>query len=470
VSQSQPNILVILADQHRPDYVGYLGDVPVRTPNLDDLADDGIGFQNAVTPSPVCGPARSCLASGLEYDRCYVRDHHSGQDFPLGVPSLYGRLRDQGGYHTIGTGKFDLQKYSGEWGIKGQKNLEANGFSAGLNTCGNHTPDTIADPYTAYLESEGLLDEYVAEQERRENSEYVYFEGSDAGSTFPSSLPKKAYHDNFIGRRSLSYLEEAPTDQPWFMQINFVNPHNPWNVTEEMHEWYRNPDVDFPEPIDPDERFDAEVHQEIRRNYAAMVENIDCWIGRFLNVLKARDERKNTIIIYSSDHGENLGNRGSWYKRSPFRESVGVPLVISGSNVVNRGVVSVPATLLDVHGTALDYAGVATPELQSRSMRTYLTGETDKQPREVVFSGLGPWRMAFDGRYKLIRGFDPNESLFEQIVEFDSYDEEAVTQALETTEPLLYDLTNDPTERENVADHHPEIVAQLDSYLEPLRS
>ena len=316
MTRSRPNILFLLADQHRPDFVGFDSDVPVRTPNLDALVRDGVAFRNAVTPSPVCGPARSCLASGLEYDRCYVRDH-ADQDFPLAAPTLYGRLRDQGGYYTVGTGKFDLQKHSGNWGIDGQQDLDANGFSAGCNTCGNHTPDTVSDPYTAYLESQGRFEEYLAEQERREDSEYHYFDGSDAGSTFPSSLPEEAYHDNFIGRRSLEHLDEAPTDRPWFMQVNFVNPHNPWNVTEEMHEWYRNPDVDFPLPLDPSDRFDAETHQEIRRNYATMVENVDRWVGRFLQALEERGERDDTIVVYSSDHGESLGDRGNWYKRSP---------------------------------------------------------------------------------------------------------------------------------------------------------
>jgi arylsulfatase len=80
-AMEQPNILFVFPDQHRPDWVGYHGDVPVKTPTLNNLADDGIGFTNAVCPSPLCGPSRACLASGREYDTCGVRDHQA--DYPL---------------------------------------------------------------------------------------------------------------------------------------------------------------------------------------------------------------------------------------------------------------------------------------------------------------------------------------------------------------------------------------------------
>lgn len=470
MTTSRPNVLLLLADQHRPDWVGYHGDVPVRTPNLDRLAEEGVAFRNAVSPAPVCGPARSCLASGLEYDRCYVRDHHAGQDYPLAAPTLYGRLRDRGGYHTVGTGKFDLQKYSGEWGVDGQRHLAANGFSDGFNTCGNHTPDTVEDPYTAYLDERGLLAAYVEEQSDRNDWTYDYQEGVDAGSTFPSPLPPEAYHDNFIGRRSIDCLESAPADRPWFMQVNFVNPHNPWNVTEEMHGWYRDPDVAFPPPLDPDDRFDAETHQAVRRNYAAMVQNVDRWVGEFLDELERRGERENTVVVYSADHGESLGDRGSWYKRSPYTESVGVPLVVSGGPVASRGVVDVPATLLDVHATALDYAEVDEPCVQSVSMRPYLDGETDTPPRDAVISGLGPWRLAFDGRYKFVRGFDPDRDHNAQVSDFDAYDESAVVRRMTDLPPLLFDTEEDPDERRNLAPERPDLVADLDATLESMRT
>jgi arylsulfatase A-like enzyme len=456
----RPNVLFVFPDQHRHDWVGYDGDVPVRTPTLDSLLDDGVAFRNAVTPAPVCGPARSCLASGVEYDRSYVRDHHAGQDFPVGAPTVYGHLRDQGGYHTMATGKFDLQKYSHDAGLDGQRFLHENGFSAGINveTELASPVDEPKGPYQQYVLDEGYEDVFADEFPRAVHD------------TFPTELPPDAYQDNWIGRQTERLLRDAPEDQPWFMQVNFTKPHPPWDVTEEMHGWYRDPDVEFPSPLDPGDETDPETHQEVRRNYAAMVENVDRWVGRLLEVVERRGERENTVVVYASDHGESLGDRGSWYKRTPYRESAGVPLLVSGPPVAERGVVDAPATVLDVAATALDYADVSVPGLGSQSMRPYLDGATDDPPRDVVFSGLGPWRMAFDGRYKLVRGFDPERPHNEQVSDFDSYEEAAVQRRTRETGPLLFDLETDPLERENVAGHHPDIVGDLDDHLGTLRS
>jgi len=144
-----------------------------------------------------------------------------------------------------------------------------------------------------------------------------------------------------------------------------------------MHTWYREPDIEFPDPVDPEE------------------------------VIEERGERENTIVVYASDHGEMLGDHGMWYKRSPYRQSVNVPFLISGPGVENRGVVEDPVTILDLHATFRDYASIETGENDSRTMRPYLEGDTDDH-RDVVTSGIYYWRLAFDGRHKLIRGFDPS--------------------------------------------------------------
>jgi arylsulfatase len=287
--------------------------------------------------------------------------------------------------------------------------------------------------------------------------------------TFPTTLPEEAYQDNWIGRQTEQLLRDAPTDQPWFCQVNFVNPHNPWDVTEEMHGWYRDPDVEFPAVVEPDGELSAENHQEIRRNYAAMVENIDRWVGRFLDLLEERGEREDTLVVFASDHGEMLGDHGMWYKRSPYHQSAGVPLVVSGPGVEERGVVDEPATILDLHATFRDYAGIDTGDNESRTMRPYLEGASDP-PRDVVFSGVNHWRMAFDGRYKLVRGFDPSLSHSERLGEVDAWDEAAIQTALDEREPLFFDLETDPDETTNVADEHPEEFERLDDALTAMRT
>lgn len=475
-----PNILFVFPDQHRPDWVGFNDKVPVRTPNLDSLVDTGVAFRNAVCPAPICGPSRACLASGREYDRCGVRSHDA--DYPLAAPTIYGRLRNAG-YHVLGTGKFDLQKHSGDQGLDGTNDLEANGFSDGINNAGKWDAyaagkdGTPSDPYTQYLHTEGLLETHIEDFRQRRIADRAYRDGIDINATFPTPLPDRAYCDNYVGRQSIDLLRDAPDDQPWFLQVNFVGPHNPWDVTEEMHSWYRDPDVTFPDPVTPAGELSAEEHQAVRRNYAAMVENIDQWLGDFLDVVDERGESDETIFVFASDHGEMLGDHGYWYKQRPYHASTGVPFVVTGPGVAPRGVVDVPTTILDLHATFLDYAGLEPtgidPAMDSRSMRPYIDGAVDADapvdeggPRDVVFSGYGSWRLAFDGRYKLIRGFDPAVAPGDE----DAWDEAVIRDALNNREPLLFDHTVDRDERFNVAADHLSDVARLDAALNRLKT
>lgn len=467
----RPNVLFVFPDQHRPDYVGFDGEVPVRTPNLDDLADRGVAFRNAVTPSPLCGPARACLASGREYDRCGVRDHAA--DYPLGAPTLYARLRDAG-YHVIGSGKFDLQKHSGDQGLDGENDLDANGFSDGVNNAGKWDAwggardGTPGDSYTTYLDEIGELTTHIEDFDRRQEA--------GIGASFPTSLPPEAYCDNWIGRRTVDLLEAAPADRPWFCQVNFAGPHDPWDVTEDMHNWYRDPPVEFPDPTDPDEELTLDEHQSVRRNYAAMVENIDRWLGRFLGRVDDRGERENTLVVFASDHGEMLGDHGRWKKHLPYRASAGVPLVAAGTGVVDREPVEAPATILDCHATFLDAAGVeptaVDPTMDSLSMWSFLQGDSavDADPtagglRDVAVSGFGNWRLAIDERYGLIRGYDPDESQHDP----DPWDEAVVRDALRDRDPILFDYDG-AGETANVAGATPTVVERLDDAIDQLRS
>lgn len=113
----RPNILFLFADQHRHDWIGSIPDVSVRTPNINNLADRGIRLTNAITPSPLCAPARACLAAGVEYPRAPVT--YNGEDFPTDQPTLYRQLRNEAGYHVTGCRKFDLHKNTYEWGVDG---------------------------------------------------------------------------------------------------------------------------------------------------------------------------------------------------------------------------------------------------------------------------------------------------------------------------------------------------------------
>lgn len=453
-----PNVLFFFTDQHRADWVGHHADVPVRTPHLDELTAAGVHCTNAVTPSPLCAPARACLAAGVEYDRSPVS---YAEPFPLEQATVYEQLRDQGEYHVMGCGKFDLRKADDDnWGLDGTRHLDAYGFSAGINNAGKW--DAVrtgagepADPYMAYLHNAGYAADHVADFQRRQGDHFA---------TFPTALPEPAYADNWIARNGMELLTEAPTDRPWHLTVNFNGPHDPWDVTTEMHGLYRDPPVDFDSPVDPDPGLDRADHLAVCRNYAAMIENIDRWLGRYRARLAARGELVNTLIVFASDHGEMLGDHGEWRKRAPYRGSVRVPLLLSGPDVQRRGRVGEPVSLIDLAATFLDYAGLDpawAPD--ARSLRPYLSGDRDTH-RDVVFSGLDPWRMAYDGRYKLITGCDISGSPDQQVKDFPTADATTHADAAADTEPVLFDL-HSGDETQNVIADHPTVTTELSEAL-----
>ena len=134
----QTNILFFFPDQQRPDWLGFNSDLPLRTPNLDRLAAEGMRFNHAYSTSPLCAPSRASVASGRHYDHCGVRNN--GQDYPLDQPTYYQALRDAG-YRVAGVGKFDLHKNTSDpanldWHLDGSRLIEEWGFTEGIDNEG----------------------------------------------------------------------------------------------------------------------------------------------------------------------------------------------------------------------------------------------------------------------------------------------------------------------------------------------
>ncbi len=415
----RPNILFFFPDQWRGDWTGANPAVPVRTPNLDALNRRGVRFSKAICPSPLCAPCRAGVATGLEYDNGPVQGNDT--DLPLDHDTLYRRLQ-QAGYWVTGCGKFDLNKKSctsrqSAWGVDGRRFLPQWGFDDGINNEGkidgySSGLERPQGPYLHYLEEQGLRQAHLDDLAARRGEPLA---------AFPTPLPDEVYCDNWIGENGLTLLQRAPAGRPWFLQVNFTGPHNPWDITRSMTGWYQ--DVEFPLSRDMASG-SPQQHQEVRRNYAAMCENIDRWLGRYLYFLQQRGELDNTLICFSSDHGEMLGDRQRWGKNAPYQPSVGVPLTVAGPDIIAGVHCDLPTTILDLGATFLEVSGaVPAANWDSRSLWALLTGQTQSH-RAVVRSGLGPWRLVWDGRHKLIRRQGEEE---------------------------LYDLDADPAERDNLA-------------------
>lgn len=465
-TNGRPNILFLFPDQHRYDWVGWNKDLPLRTPNLDKLAGSGTTFSKVICNSPLCAPSRSSLAQGVNYRRCQTLDN--ADNTPLDRPLVYQHLRDAG-YRVASVGKVDLHKGTPEWHADGSSWLERWGFTDGSDSPGKHAgvsnrANGRPDPYIGYLEDRGLASIHCADLKARHNFT----------STDPTPLPDEAYSDNWIAQNCIDVISSIPVGEPWFMQVNYTGPHEPMDVTKSMHD--RWSDVDFPLPnncqiatdatemIAPGSevdryttgKLDKETHNKIRRNYASMIENIDTLNGRILDVIESRGELSNTLIVYSSDHGEMLGDHNDWEKFTYYHPSLCVPLVIRGPGV-KAGASSLALTqLIDLTATFLDYAGAdPLPDADGMSLRPVLEGHVE-QVNDYVFSGLenregGPipgsehklcnFDLVWDGRYKLVSSKLDDGT-------------------------MLFDLKNDPLEHENIADAKPDIVARLRNILD----
>lgn len=455
-----PNILVLFPDQHRSDWVGYRGARGVRTPVIDRLAARGTAFERTWCASPLCAPSRACLTAGRRYDAQPVRSN--SDDYPLDGPSVYRALRSAG-YWVAACGKTDLRMPSRSWGSSGwheredgSSALDELGFSAGVDSAGKYLAivaslEGTPEPYTTFLEARGLLQTHLDDYAHRPFPAPTSRDPRSYLNTDPTPLPDDAYCDNWIGRGALALIDSAPDDRPWFLQVNFTGPHDPMDITASMSERWQ--DRELPPPIANDTLTPAK-HQQIRRNYAAMIENIDSRCGEILDRLEATGVLANTIVVYSSDHGEMLGDLGHWGKVVPYEPSVSVPLVIAGPGVVAGRRVASPVAHVDLTATILDLAG-ATPEdeLDGISLVPLLQGAPHSQERALMFCGIGSWRAVSDGRYKYVRGYVPGASVAETMM--GSY------RPADDLPELLFDLVEDPHELHDLVADSPEELGIL---------
>jgi arylsulfatase A-like enzyme len=440
--KGRPNILFFFPDQHRFDWVSMNPDLPDISPNLKKIADAGVNFTKALCPAPVCAPSRACLASGKEYENCRVSSNRVA--YPEDQVTFYKLLR-RAGYAVLGCGKFDLDKPGFSWGRDGKhprsgkpSMMEAWGFTDGIDNEGKKdgvktyaADKSKAGPYFAYLEKNGLIKAYQKNLKMKDHA----YDGAPV-------LPAEAYNDNWIAQNGLDLINSVPAGQPWFLQINFNGPHSPMDITKDMYDQWKG--TKFPEPKYGNEKENDSIAG--RRNYGAMIHNIDRWLGLYIDELKRRGELENTLIVYSSDHGDMLGTRGMSSKSKPFHASASVPFVISGLRVRKGITCDGPTETLDAVATFLDYAGVEKPaDMDSRSLRPFLEGR-GKLPRDVATSSLGEWSLVYDGRYKLIGG--KLKSINEK---YDDPEDDL----------RLYDLEKDPIELNDLSESRPEIVKRL---------
>lgn len=355
------NLLYICSDEHTAHVLGCYGNPVIRTPNLDALAARGTRFTSAYTPFPICVPARACLATGRYAHQLGIWDN--GAPYTgLEAPSWGHRLTAQG--HEVTTiGKLHYRAVEDDSGFPDQR-------------LAMHVLDGVGDVFGLLRANSPVRPGSVrnpVEQAGPGESEYIRY---DRGITAETERWLSAHTKSTAGSTTGDF-----SDKPWALFVSLVTPHFPLIVPQEYFDLYPPESVPLPRCWTPEtwsnhpaiqwkrrmqaieEPFDEPTLRRAISAYYGMVTFLDEQIGRILNALAAAGLAESTRVIYSTDHGDMLGDHGLWWKSVMFEGSAGIPMIMAGPNVPAGKVVATPVSLVDVFPTILDGTGVAlTPE------------------------------------------------------------------------------------------------------------
>ncbi|PYE86757.1 choline-sulfatase [Phyllobacterium leguminum] len=420
---ARPNILILMADQFNgtlfPDGPANF----LHAPHLSALAERSVRFANAYTASPLCAPARASFMSGQLPSRTRVYDNAA--EFASDIPTYAHHLRSAG-YHTALSGKMHFV---------GPDQLH--GFEERLTT----------DIYPADF---GWTPDYTKPGER---IDWWYHNlGSVTGAGVAEITNQMEYDDEvaYHATRKLYDLSRGLDERPWCLTVSFTHPHDPYVARRKFWDLYEDCPALDPEvsalrfdDLDPHSRrlleacdhnsFDItpEHIRRARRGYFANISYLDEKIGEILDVLKRTRMEENTIVLFVSDHGDMLGERGQWFKMSFFEGSARVPLMIAAPGWTPKRI-DTPVSTLDVTPTLCALAALDITSLKRWTDGEDLSGLVDGTakrgpvPMEYAAEGsIAPLVAIRDGRYKLT--------------------------VCEQDPPMLFDLMEDPRELTNLA-------------------
>lgn len=334
------NVLFLLSDQHKPWALSLDGHPQARTPALDALARSGVRFQHAYCANPICGPARASMWTGLYTHRHRVTANEV--PWPVGTKSIGDSFR-AAGYHTAAVGKmhfadahchgFDYRLDFNDWYQYLGPKVKLYADEVGRAFPGDGHPQIgslwrdIGDPWKGLYEPDG-----------REGWTHV-------GRL--SKLPEEDHFESFVVRESIEYLKRYARQGPFFLVASFLKPHQPFMPAERFAKMYRAEDMRLPEswgkmdpattpkfiqqriqknPLTPELLDPRKALQRIASYYGCLAQLDDC-VGTVLRALEEMGLAEDTIVVYTSDHGELLGEHSLWQKFVFYEASVGVPLI-----------------------------------------------------------------------------------------------------------------------------------------------
>lgn len=388
----RPNIVLITTDQQRFDTLGVNGNHRIQTPNIDALARSGVNFSNAYVQNTVCVPSRACIQTGRYTHQHGVTYMETVVDDTPGLPEwepTFMELLQAQGYRTGAAGKIHMYPEKGfDWhrltGGKGQRWLVSHGSPLG--------PGPMGPNYEAWLEAKrpGAYEEIYAERRAQRSYREI--------GTMDTPVRADEYIDYWIADEAIRFIQSnLGSDGPFFLWAGFCGPHGPMDPPAPYRDMYPVHEVPLPAEIRGWPSWRDKWGEELMRRciayYWAMVTCIDDQVGQIVSFLRERGALGDTLFIFTSDHGEMLGERGRMGKGVFYDSVLRVPLWIKppeGAACTPREASGLVENM-SIAPTILDYAGITIPDrMSARSLREMVEGAsaTDHEPQQnkAVFS------------------------------------------------------------------------------------
>ncbi|MFM0435374.1 sulfatase-like hydrolase/transferase [Paraburkholderia strydomiana] len=431
------NVLFILSDEHQHNLMGCAGHPLIKTPALDALAQRGTRFSNAYTPSPICVPARASLATGRYVHDIRCWDNAIAYD---GSTPGWAQHLSASGVLTESIGKLHYKTEASPVGFRKQHHAVhiLDGIGQVWGSVRNPMPETMGRSPLYDKIGPGM-------------SDYNRFDMRVADTAC-----------DWLGAHSRD-------DKPWVLFVGLVAPHFPLVVPQEFLDLYDPDGIDLP-ALHPSTGYvrhpwverqarhmdhDAAIGSDERRRlavacYYALVSFLDAQVGKVLAALRENGLDESTTIIYSSDHGDNLGKRGMWNKCLMYRESTGVPMIVAGPDIPAGKVSGTPVSLVDIQNTLLECTGCDAEMIDGPGESLVKLARTEDVPERLAFSeyhAVGSESAAYmvaDSRYK-----------YHHYVGM---------------RPELFDLENDPEELRDLAPlpEYADLLARFERQLRTL--
>jgi choline-sulfatase len=449
----RPNILLLMTDQHRGDCLGVDGNQVIRTPNIDQLAREGVRFRHGYSCTPTCTPARAALLTGMgPWKNGMLGYGKVAEHYPVELP----RALREAGYHTLGIGKM-------HWSP--QRSLH--GFHRTLlDESGRVLDKGFESDYRAWFR------EHAPKGMTPDDTGIGWNDHRAAAY----ALPEEFHPTRWIGDTAIDFLDSYRKEEPFFLKVSWERPHSPYDPPKRFLEAYREDEMPAPAIGDwaakhakpgvkhPDDLWEgdlgiAEVRKS-RRGYYGSISYVDEQIGRIRATLEKRGLLENTFILFVSDHGDMTGDHHLWRKCYPFESSARVPFFVRppGSMKVERGqVLDQCVEIRDVLPTFADVAGAkVTAPIDGRSVLPLLRGKASRDgakwrpwidlEHHICYAPSNNYTALTDGHFKYIYHAQFGEEQFFNLNE-------------DPTE--LHDLATDAGQRSRMRDWRHELVGHL---------